>query len=129
MRGWRIKWGENGDREIATLAELESMLDELGQAEESALVEVMSPSGNSLAIAVGGGENESMLNYIPADRNPPYLSSVGNEKAAGTFEFSFAGEWSESPRRHLIPSAVARNAVRHFFLTGELSSDVHWEED
>jgi hypothetical protein len=127
MSQWQIRWGEGDRRSVATLAELDAVLDELGQASELILVEVVSPNGSSLAICLGG--SETFLNYVPADRDPPYLSSVGDQDAEGTIEFQFSGEWSECPRRHVVPIASGRDAVRHFFQTSELSSSILWEED
>ena len=50
----------------------------------------------------------SVLNFVSANLNPPYYSSVGDTQIPGLFVFYFGGQWSEfEAARHAIPLAAA----------------------
>jgi hypothetical protein len=75
------------------------------------------------------GDDRSVLNHVPADLDPPYMVSVGDEGGEEPFAFYVAGDhYSEALRRNTIPPDVARAAMRHFVIRGELSPEVQWEE-
>jgi hypothetical protein len=42
-------------------------------------------------------------------------------------EFAGNGQYSELPRRYWIQTALAREAMRRYFHTGQLTSAVNWE--
>jgi hypothetical protein len=75
------------------------------------------------------GADWSVLNHVPADVDPPYLVSVGDDQNEEPVVFYVAGDhYSETLRRNTIRPLAARAAMRHFVATGELSPDVTWEE-
>jgi len=130
MSGWTIRW--DGDRSAAVrdLAELDATLDRLASdhpGDQAILAEVVAPSEDSLS--VGLGREESVLSFVSASGDPPYYTSLGDPAAEGGVSFSFSRAWSEFPRRSLIPSTAAREAVRQFFTTGSRTDAVRWVED
>lgn len=126
---WKIKWDASPETTVHTIEDLDHVLDRLHQyctaAPVLATVELPS-SGDSLSI--GLGRAESVLNFVSGSGDPPYWSSVGEHEKDEAVSFIFMGELSEIPLRHLIPMAVARQAVREFVQTGKLSNKVTWEE-
>jgi hypothetical protein len=124
----RIEWGEDGQAEVASVEDLDGVLDELtDQAlEKPFMVELISPNGDSLA--AGLGLDESVLSWVPGDQNPPYYASKGDGAAEGTVVFHYRGDWSEFPRWSAVPRGEVREAMRHFFATGEMPRNVEWKE-
>jgi hypothetical protein len=134
MGTWKVTWGEQEDeKEVRSLAELDEILQELSKSyggDNAILAELESPDGSSLAI--GLGRSESVLNYVSPSGDPPYYSSVGVKAESDDEDvvvFFFRGAWSEFPRRHLVPIAVARKAARYFFTHQGLFEGIEWEED
>jgi Immunity protein Imm1 len=90
-------------------------------------VQVTVESAGTLGIVVGA--DWSVLNHIPADLDPPYMVSVGDDQSEEPVVFYVAGDHnSETLRRNTIRPPAARAAMRHFVATGELSPDITWEE-
>ena len=57
------------------------------------------------------------------------MVTVGEDRSDEPLAFYVAGDhYSETLRRNTISADAARNAIRHFVLTGELSPDLSWEE-
>lgn len=119
-----------GSRERAE--QLDRLLDEIDRQSRAAhrprdVQLTRSSGGGTLGIVVGS--ERSVLNHVPADGEPPYLSSVGQESEDSPFTFWVAGDHhSESAWRHTIPTTQAREAARHFLLTGTLDPRVEWAE-
>lgn len=129
-KAWTVTWGLDGIKRVESLAELDEVLDVLStqfRDERAVLAVIEAPSGASLAI--GLGRASSYLNFIMASKDPPYYSSVGDADADGAEVFLFADEWSEYPKRNLVPIDVAREAARHFFEYGERTPRIAWEID
>lgn len=90
-------------------------------------VQVALDAAGTLGVVVG--TDRSVLNHIPSDRNPPYMVSLGNEDRDEPFVFYVAGDqYSEALWRNTISPDAAREAMRHFATTGELSPAVAWVE-
>jgi hypothetical protein len=90
-------------------------------------VQVTVKGAGTLGIVVGTGW--SGLSYVPADLDPPYMVSVGDDLSEEPVVFFVAGDHSsETLRRNTIGSQAARAAMRQFVAAGELSPDVTWEE-
>lgn len=126
---WHAQWKASGEKRVRSVPELDALLDMLhGKSRERPiLVDVTSDDGNTLTIGVGS--ELSVLSYVPANGDPPYLSSIGNPNDEGVVVFGYMGEWTEIPTRNLVPAMLAREVMRHFVRTGELSDAVRWEED
>lgn len=92
--------------------------------EKPMIVEVIDAGGNSLSI--GLGRDKTVVHLVPTAG--PYLASVGDVNAPGASVFYFQGEWTEVRQSQLITLSAAREAVRHWYLTGELTSDVQWSD-
>jgi hypothetical protein len=109
-----------------SLSELDAELDRLTAQchEKPMIVEVIDAGGNSLSI--GLGRDKTLVHLVPTAG--PYLASVGDVSAPGTSVFYFHGEWTEVRQSQLIPIPAARNAVRHWYMTGELTSDIRWSD-
>jgi Immunity protein Imm1 len=90
-------------------------------------VQVTVENAGTLGIVVGA--DWSVLNHVPADLDPPYKVSVGDDQSGEPVVFYAAGDhYSETQRRNTIRPEAARAAMRHFVATGQLSPDVTWEE-
>ena len=123
-------WGWLDGEKVESISEFDSLLN---RYETNAIkykypivIELISPSGDSLGI--GLGRAESLLVYVPGSLLPPYYSSVGEVQAEGEIVFYHCGEPTEYPRRNAIPVGLARDAVRSFFTEGKLPDFVKWEE-
>lgn len=124
--GGRLEWNGTG-RELATLDELDRILDELErQAEEPFVVELFRDDGASLSL--GLGREVTVLDHVPADLNPPYRQTYAPGTAEQSIWFRFRGDASEFPPEAAVPYPKGRAALRHFFATGELAPDLSWRE-
>lgn len=126
---YAISWN-NEKMRAGTIDEVEALLDLLHERfsnDEPTLVTVeRASSGDSLSI--GLGLDVSVMNYVRGDKNPPYYTTLGGGNVDKFVSFMFGGEWSEYPLRNAVPLSAARAAMRKFCETGELTTDVAWEE-
>jgi hypothetical protein len=122
-----LEWGENGAADVATVAEMDELLDRLAaqSAERPIVVELVSPDGAT--VSIGLGRPVTIVNYVGPSLDPPYFQSVG-EASDEEIVFFYRGEWSEYPPESAVPADVGRQALREFFTTGELPRGVRWEE-
>jgi hypothetical protein len=114
---------------VRTVEELDAALEDLS-AEATAepfMAELYRDGSGSLAI--GLGREWTVLNYVPEGLDPPYLQAraPGNRKTS--LWFRFRGEASEFPPEAALPVEPGRAALRHFFMTGELTTDLSWQEN
>ena len=126
---WKVQWDNDESRYVCDVGALDALLDELhafAMGKRPMLVTVESLASGQCLI-VGVGASSSVLSHMPADNDPPYLSSVGSCAESGVREFWYMGELSEIPIRNCIDSPLARRAVRHFAETDALSEEVVWE--
>jgi hypothetical protein len=115
-------WGHECRQVVGTVEELDALLDRIddearrtGRPQD---VELTIP-GDAGTLGLVVGHERSVLNHVPPNGNPPYMSSVGNEDEDRPFTFFVAGDHhSESHWRHTIPTAEAREAARAFLRTG-----------
>jgi immunity protein Imm1 of predicted polymorphic toxin system len=71
----------------------------------------------------------SVLNHVPSHHDPPYMVSVGNDARDEQLDFYVSGDHhTQTSRRNTVPYEVARTAMRHFLLTGQLLPEITWEE-
>lgn len=125
-------WGRDEREVIDTVEQLDLLLDRVdADARHSGLPQVVQLTddlaGGTLGVVVGG--DRSLLNHVPADGNPPYLTSRGDEEEDKVFTFYVAGDnHSESHWRHTIAIGAAREAARVFLRTGVLDNRVSWDE-
>jgi hypothetical protein len=125
-----IGWNQN-EQQVETIHDVDHILDKLhadfaGRDPELVTVE-LSETGGSLAI--GLGQDRSVLNYVSASKEPPYYTSTGDLEMDEPIAFRFGEEWSEFPLRNSISISIARQAMKHFCATGKLSSAIQWEQD
>jgi hypothetical protein len=126
--GPRIEWEENGRAEVASVEELDRLLDDLAEQARKRpfMVELISSAGDSLAI--GLGREESILSWVQASGDPPYYASKGDPDSEGLVVFFYRGHWSEFPRSFAVTIAAARKGMRLFFETELRPTSVEWEE-
>jgi Immunity protein Imm1 len=127
-----VEWGRARRAVVGAVEDLDRVLDGIDREGRASRmpqdVQLTSSAGDgTLGIVVGS--DRSVLNYVPASGDPPYLSSIGDEREDRAFTFWVAGDHhSESAWQHTIPTARARAAARHFLLTGRLDPRVGWTE-
>jgi hypothetical protein len=119
-----VEWGHGPRQQSVREDEVEEQLGRMSaQAQQAGRpqdVQVTVEGAGTLGIVVGA--DWSVLNYIPAHRNPPYFVSVGQEQADDPVAFHVAGDHhTETLRRNTIRPEAARAAVRYFV-------DVDWDE-
>lgn len=126
-----VEWGREQRRQIESFEQLDELLDRIA-AEARAdgrPQDVQITCGDAGTLGVVVGSERSALNHVPADLDPPYMVSVGDDVRDDPFVFYVAGDhYSEAAWRNTISPGAAREAVRHFAATGQLSQDVVWEE-
>jgi Immunity protein Imm1 len=114
---------------VGSVAELDRLLERLtaeADAEQPFIVTLGRDDDSSLSI--GLGRPESVASYISPGLGPPHFLSRGGGGHDGPVEFVFSGEVTEYPPESAIPAEAAREALRVYFETGELTSELDWEE-
>jgi hypothetical protein len=123
-----LSW-DDGEVAVRSVSELDALLDRLTAEAESGvpfMVTVARPDGATLSI--GLGRAESVASYVSGSLDPPYFGSRGDGEREEHIEFVFGGELTEFPPGSAVPTEAAREALRVFFETGELSPKIGWEE-
>lgn len=126
-----VEWGPGPRQERIEDQQLDDLLDRVDAVARRKCrpqdVQVTVEGAGTLGIVVGC--EWSMLNHVPADRKPPYMVSIGRDPSDDPLTFYVEGDHhTETLRRNTISRDEARTAIRHFVATGQLSSDVNWEE-
>ncbi|HEX7899606.1 MAG TPA: Imm1 family immunity protein [Planctomycetota bacterium] len=124
---WQVEWRNEPADRCRALAELDALLDRLHREGKPILVQVTGPSKQG-TLGIGLGLALSVLSHTPDSGEPPYRVSLGDPLAEGGTDFFMAGHHTEMENRWLIPMDLAREAMRHFCRTGELSDSVVWDE-
>ena len=127
-----VEWGDRVRAEVATAAELD---EALAQAEAEArdqgapqAVE-LAGVGDAGRLSVVVGSDRSFVSHVPADGDPPYFASVGDEDEDRPFTFYVYGHHhTEVAWRNTVAPEEAFAAARHFVETGELDARLRWEE-
>jgi hypothetical protein len=124
-----IAWDTHEDKAVS-VADVDQLLDRLHELFLNArptLVMVQRVS-NGDALSIGLGSQLSVLNYISGSGLPPYYQSVGESDSEDGISFLFGNTYSEFPLRAAVSMEVARDAIRYFCDTGNLSSALRWEQ-
>jgi hypothetical protein len=123
-----VEWGAEHQELIESLDQLDQLLDTIAAQESPPQVaQVTREHAGTLGIVLGG--ERSFLHHVPVHVEPPYAASAGDETKDEPFVFYIDGTHpTEAPWSATIANDAAREAMRHFFLTGELSPAIHWVE-
>ena len=129
--GVTATWGSDESEVVETVEQLDTLLDRVeADARRSGCpqnVELDAGEAGTLGLVVGA--DRGLLNHVPADSNPPYLTSVGDEDDERAFVFFVHGDhYTEGDWRHTIPTPAAREAARVFLLDAVLDARVRWDE-
>jgi hypothetical protein len=116
--------------EVSSVEQLDELLDRLAaRGTELGLpfnVTLEGPGDTTMDIIVG-----APIASVEWTREDPWDCRVGasseHEDDQTPIEFAGNGQHSELERRWWINSPIAREAIRHYFVTGELTPDVRWE--
>jgi hypothetical protein len=122
-----VKWASDRPSSVKNINELDELLDHVQAAHKGkpALIELCRETNTSLFVAVG--DAEYMLHI--EGKAEPSLTSVGDSQLTGAAIFYCGGQWTEVPRKNLVPVERARAAIRHWATTGEASSDIIWSKE
>jgi len=128
----RVTWGEAGMIEVESERELREALGrlcELALTEGPFIAELRLQNGDMLGI--GLGRPESVVAYLPGTGMPPYYhaESSGDHRLDQALTFDLAGETTEFPSSQAVPVERAKDALVHFFETGQLAPFLEWVED
>ena len=113
---------------IQTVEQLDVRLDHLHAAYSDAPPILVTISGPLGCLTIGVGRPDSVLTYSYADNDPPYLISRSTAADDTPVDYFYFGHHSQFVVANLIPSPVARDAVRQFVLHQALSLKVRWHE-
>lgn len=127
-----ITWGHDKREVVTSIEQLDTLLDrieaEARRRRRPQLVELAGRDGRG-TLGVVVGNDRSLLNHTPADNDPPYLTSRGDEDHDQPFTFYVAGDHhSESHWRNTIAKDAAREATHEFLIKGRLDDRVRWDE-
>jgi hypothetical protein len=120
------------ERILRSQAELDLTLDQAAAQAQAAnmlnIIFLTAPSGNELALVVGG--DETVLSFVYHHCNPPYFASSGSATNVEPVLTAFAGleHHTEFSRRCVIPMSEGRRAASQFLATGALPAVVEWVE-
>jgi hypothetical protein len=124
---WGSATGERAD--VGSVDEVDRLLDRLERdalGSRPFIVELVLPDVGTMAMGVGF--DHTVLSYIPASGDPPYLTSLGANELGDDLDFSCFGEWTEFPARCAVSTSQGRAAMRQFARDGALTDDVMWQE-
>lgn len=118
------------ERTCRTVEELDELLDQLAleYAGDRAIITKIELDTSGDSLTIGLGRDMSVLEHMRSSLDPPYLMSVGDHDKKGEVVFFLDGEATEIARSNLVPTSLAREAVRRFATTGELLDRIRWEE-
>jgi hypothetical protein len=101
-----------GAASVSAQGELVALLRRLAvECPRPVVAHIVRADGDQLCI--GLGRAVSILNYIPADNNPPYYEVVG-EPAGGEVCFDYAEEPTYYAARNTVPFEVALQVACRF---------------
>ena len=125
-----VGW-ERNEVVVGSVQELDALLDRITAEAEAADLPMIAVLGreDGSTLSIGLGRPYSMVNFVDGSHDPPYFISRGEEERSERVAFVFSGEMSEFPPWSAIAVEDAREAMRHFFTTGELSPKVDWVEN
>jgi len=117
---------------VRSVEELDELLDRC-DAEASANGRPqdvqLTPSDGGGTLGVVVGDRRTVLNHMPADDDPPYTTSRGEENVDRVLTFYVAGDHHcEARWRSTVPLGVGREVARAFMRSGRLDDRVNWEE-
>ena len=132
---WTVSWtftGEDHEQPLATLAELEVLLDRLHAryaADSTPRLVWIKSHERACELIVGLGGSRSVL--MVSDETLPDLSftSLGTDRRDREATFVSSHEPSVFPYRYLVPVSDAREAVRQFCRTHQRPDAVGWTPD
>src|SRR5689334_2863134 len=116
---WTLQWKDNESHEVLSMQQLNQMLDEVAVEhgeKNPALVQLQAPTGEILVIGISG--EQCALDHIAAG-GWPAQHSLG-EPTEETITYRMGSYDSEMPKAYAIPRELARKAVEHFYLSGQL---------
>jgi hypothetical protein len=123
-----LSW-DNKEVVVNSVEEMDKLLDDLtGQAKETLPFTVTLAYKDGSLLSIGVGRDETSLSYMDATFDPPYFASLGDKNRQEPIEFIFGGEMTELEPTSAIPVKDAREAMRDFYKTGELSPKIKWQE-
>lgn len=98
------------------------------QQEDPRVVDLISPTGDCLAIGVS--YSLGCVMFMRASGDPPYLWALGDsDDRENDIEFDVGGTPTPVPLYRCLPFERVVEIVVYYFLNGELPRDVEWDED
>ena len=115
--------------EVHDTAELDTQLDKIAASCLPDRPTIVDLQVHRHSVSFGLGLPETFVQIQSESGMPPYFITVGDSKAKGVVTYYLMGSHhTEILRRYHISSALGREIVREFFVTGERPRQVEWEE-
>ena len=130
-----LSWERDHKADVSTVEELDAVLTSIAEQAEggrAVAVQLFMNSGIGLCIVVGG--DVSLASFYSEHGGPLVVNVCGQlpEEEIGRDDeiviFSYEGEYSEVLRRECVPVAMAHEAMRLFFVTGQRPDNLMWDE-
>jgi hypothetical protein len=119
-----VTWSADDSAVVHNVRELDVLLDRLAAEHgptDRIIVIIDGPGEGSVYHGVGGD-----LSFV-SSCEMPYLTTVADDSCTGEVDYFFQGHYSHVACRNLIPTPVAREIVRRFFVSGRLPATHAWE--
>jgi len=118
---------------INSSGRLQQRLEEIQSHYESHLdqaigVSLVDKSGNSLSVGLGKSEWALIYSRMVSGELVEQYASLGDDSREGSVAFYFE-QWTDIPRKWLIPQSLAKEAVNEWFRSGKLSEVIRWTSD
>jgi Immunity protein Imm1 len=126
-----LEWSDTQPRvELTTAQEFEDALDRLALKCKPDHPSIVALYAHDHQLLIGLGLPQSFVQIQRWDDpgSRPALVTVGDSNAIGEVAFYlFGSHHTEIPRRHLIPTPMARQLALQFFESGQVKQVVDWE--
>jgi hypothetical protein len=126
----RVSWGPGESTEVASVEELDRLLDDLSaKARSQGPFTVEISVNDRTAISAVLGRDDSHLEFYSPDQGALVIGCRGPWDDDTLIPFTYMGSYSELPRRYFVPVKQAREALRRYFLTGVRPENIAWNLD
>lgn len=126
-----LEWSDIQPRvELSSPEDFDHAIDHLAarSTEQRPSIVALYTHGHQVILGLGLPQSFVQIQEWNDPRGGPAFVTVGDPAASGEVSFYLLGSHHTGiPRRHLIPTPIARRLAREFLQSGKLSKEVSWE--